>query len=191
MTRMTIPALISDFNAKYADNTSGLITPVLAREAFQNQMDSAVPFIAYTAGTSGPGVAIPLTTTPIKIPATFFTQALSGIPAFMEGRPNPNGDILVKTAIGRLWANFDVTFTTAAGTDIVFSIGKNGTPLLFRAIASGQAAGNPVSTAFTWLFDALAVNDTFDIRVAALTGTPTITLFGAAIKGIMLPQFQP
>lgn len=189
MTRQTITDLKTTIDVDILDNTSQLITPATVRTVLKDMIDSAAPMIAITAGTNNTGVAVPLTTTPSKLPGSFFTSALSSNTAVFEARSSPFGDLQSHTGIGRLFCNFDVTISVANGTDVVFTLAQNGVVLPFRSVIVGRGVANQISTSFSWMFTSIADLDTFDIRAASLTGTPTITLFGAAIKAILLPQF--
>lgn len=189
MTRQTITLLKALIEANLLDNNSQLITPAAVREVVNSLVDSMTPLNAMTAGSSA-GTVIPLTVVPVKVPGTFFNTALSGDSTVMEGRATPNGDLLIKTDIGRLFVNFDVTITAGNGIDVVFTLAQNGVVLPFRSIISGRGNGNQISTSFSWLFPDINPGDTIDIRVASLSGTPDVTLFGAAAKGILLPQFN-
>ena len=189
MTRLTIENLVNLVDTDLLDNNTGDITPAILRAVLSSMVESMSPTIAMAAGSSVPGVAIPLTTTPVKLPGSFFTTFVTGNASFMEGRPAPEGDIILHTDVGRLHTNFDVTFQVANGVDIAFTLAKNGVVLPFRSVVTGRGAGNQVSTSFSWLFESIVPGDTVDIWASALTGAPTITLFGAAIKGILLPQF--
>lgn len=189
MTRSTVTDLKNLVDTDLLDNVTGDITPAILRAVLESLVDSVAPTTALAAGLSGAGVAVPLTTTPVKLPGTFFTTFVTGNAAFLEGRATPNGDLLLHTDIGRLHTNFDVTFEVANAVDVAFTIARNSVVLPFRSVVTGRGVGNQVSTSFSWLFDTILPGDTIDIWASSLAGAPTITLFGAAIKGILLPQF--
>jgi hypothetical protein len=189
MTRRTIVDLQAFITAALPNNITQDISPGDVRECFRDMGESITPVFASIDG-SHVGLAIPLTTTPIKLPGSFFTNAISGNPAWAQGRANPNGDILIGTSIGRLLASLDVVFNAPAGQNIAFTIARNGVLAPSRTIVTAEGIGNPVAGAFTWAYPTVAVNDVFDVWVGMVAGSTTMNLMNAAFRGILQPQYS-
>lgn len=189
MTRKIINTLLADVAAALPNNTAQEISAADVRSAILDTIESVTPAIARASGTASPGLNIALTTTPQKLPASFYTAFLSGNPALMEARGAPNGDLLVKTNIGRLQAQAALVLIAPSGSDIVFTLGQNGTLIVPRPVVTGRGAGNPVSAEFSWMFQTLNINDAFDIWAYGLAAGANITLQGMNLQGILLPQY--
>ena len=189
--RYTVVDLKTQLNTTLADNTTGLISAQDVRDGMQSILDSITVVTALTTGNNPTGVVVSgVSTTPAPLPATFYTTEGSGDATLLEARNNPDGDLLVKTVIGLLQVAFDVTIETANGTDIGFTLTQNGVTVAMAVVISGRGTGNPISATGSWLFTSLAVNDTFELVMYTLTGTATVTLFSAGLKGILLPEYQ-
>lgn len=189
MTRKIITQLLTDVAAAIPDNNAQEISAADVRQSMLDAIESLVPYIAHNSGSNSPGLAVALTTTPQKLPASIFTTQLSGNPAVLEARPSPNGDLQTKTAIGRLMCLFAVTMIAPSGADIVFTMARSGVLIPARPVITGRGSGNPVSDEFSWLFPALAVNDTFDIWAYGLTAGANVTLQAMNLEGFLLPQY--
>jgi hypothetical protein len=189
--RYTVVDLKTQLDTTLANNTSGLISAQDVRDGMQSILDSITVVTALTTGNNPAGVSVPgVSTTPAPLPATFYTTEGSGDATLLEARNNPDGDLLVKTVIGLLQVAFNVTIETANGTDIGFTLTQNGATVAMAVVISGRGTGNPISATGSWLFTSLAVNDTFELVMYTLTGTATVTLFSAGLKGILLPEYQ-
>lgn len=189
MTRKIITQLLADIIAALPNNTTQEISAADVRTSFVDAVESVTPLLARNFGSNSPGVAVALTTTPQKLPASIYTSSLSGNPAVLEARPSPSGDLLCKTSIGRLQCFFAVTMIAPSGADIVFTLAQNGVVIPARPVITGRGSGNPISAEFSWMFPSLAANDIFDIWAYGLTTSPSITLQAMNLQGILLPQY--
>jgi hypothetical protein len=188
MTRRTITNLIAQFNTDLPDNNAELITPAMLRSALFDFVQSSVPITALIGGSPFAAVPMVLSTTPMKIPTGIYSVALTGNPLLIEPRL-PQNDILCKTTIGRILMQFNITFTAANGTDVGFTLAQNGAPLILRSVQTGRGLANQISAEFSWIFETLAINDFFELFALSLSGTPTIQIYNAALKALLLPQY--
>lgn len=189
MTRKIITQLLADIAAAIPNNNTQEISALDVRQSFIDAVESVTPLLARNSGNNSPGIAVALTTVPQKLPVSIYTSSQSGNPAVLEARGGLNGDLLCKTGVGRLQALFAVTMIAPSGADIVFTMAQNGVVIAPRPVITGRGSGNPVSAEFSWLFSALADNDTFDIWAYGLTTSPNITLQMMNLQGVLLPQY--
>lgn len=187
--RLPITQLIAQTDADLPDNNLELITPAILRQVLTNFAESMAPVTSLLGGSPLVPVAQVLSTVPAKLATGVYSVALSGNPAVWEARLAQE-DMLCKTTVGRAFVTFNVTFTAANGVDVAFTLARNGAPLVFRSVQTGRGAANQISAEFSWVFETLAVNDTFELYVAALTGAPTLNIYNAAIKTLLLSQYS-
>lgn len=186
MARLTLAAVAQDMAVQLADNTSGAITPAKLRGVLQNMLDSLNPVTAMAWGSPA-SVAVPLTSTPSRLPVTFFTDSFSDDPNVLSGRVNPNGDLISLSAVGQLSLSFNINYAGTTGADFNLYIYRNAAALPFIVRLSTTGLTNVQSADFNWLIQDTAVSDTYSIWAASQAATGTLTVSGIAIKGIQLP----
>ena len=175
-SRTTIQSLLNALPTTFPDNNTGLITPQVMRDYFNQVIQSLfIPDARILNAT--PPIAVPLTPTFTAMPL-----ALWGTAAF-----DASGDVSSSASTGRCTCSptvsglsyisgAQITGEGPVNTQFDFSIGVNGAvPTIVLGSLTTDGAGRDVNVELSTIFNSLNANDYLQLYGRAPSGNATFT----------------
>jgi len=158
MTRKSIAALIAQSDSVLADNTTGLITPVLLRTLMKDFLETIQPAYA--------GFQV-LGTVTVAANGTFKPILWDTVPGAAQPPFSTNlGQGSVSNAdICNTRHTIAFTTTCANGNNLTFAIFKNGTQTVWEQIISGNNQITNWAVSIVAVIPSTAPGDVFTVRV--------------------------
>jgi hypothetical protein len=168
MARKTIAALVAQANTDLANNTTGLITPVLLRTLLTDILDTVNPAYAGMEVTGSVDLAANTTAKPIIWNTNSVTQ--SPFSTVMGTGSVVNG---IQSTV-RHTLSFNTT--CANGTNLTIGIYRNNVATEWSCLIAGNNQVINWDVSLSGVTSAVGINDSYQVRIqSSQTGDVTIT----------------
>lgn len=172
MARKNFTTLQTEINTALADNNVGAITPAVLRGLEQDIIDTFQP--AGGGLTGLPSAALSLTTADQKL--AVFDTALPNLGQAGVITPNVANDDIASSLIGAHRMSFSSSVEGPNNATVIFTFYRDGVTTTIASEITTRGAGNPGEVTMEFpILGSTPGPHTFDVRVRAATGTPSVT----------------